>query len=89
MAAPGDEPAEGELSAAGAFAHDPSQLVLREECEFGTRPKLSASLAALPQGVFTHIWIVGEFDKALAAPAGYVAVPRAGSGLLFAAKPKS
>lgn len=77
-----------DFPAAGEFAHNPSQMVLREDCEFGTRPKLSASLAVLPRGVFTHVWIVGEFDKGLAAPEGYVAVPGAGSGLLFAAKPK-
>ncbi len=71
--------------AAGVFAHDPSQLVLREDCAEGTRPRLSQTLAQLPRGVFTHIWIVGEWPQSLTPPPGFVEVPGAGSGRLYAA----
>ncbi|MFM7376634.1 MAG: hypothetical protein ACKO1O_00645 [Erythrobacter sp.] len=73
------------LPAAGAFAHDPSQLVLREDCPVGTRPPLSQALAALPRGVFTNIWIVGEVPDRITPPPGFVEVPGAGSGRLYAA----
>ena len=49
--------------------------------------RLSRSLAQLPRGVFTNIWIVGQYPKDLAPPEGFVAVPDAGSGLLFEAVP--
>lgn len=85
---PGVNPLQVRFPAAEPFVRDPSHLVVREECaEAPSRPRLSRSLGRLPRGVFTHIWIVGEVDKAMAAPDGYVAVPEAGSGLLFAALP--
>lgn len=85
---PGVNPLKVHFPAAEPFVRDPSHLVVREECaEAPSRPRLSRSLSRLPRGVFTHIWIVGEIDRAMPAPAGYVAVPGAGSGLLFEAVP--
>ncbi len=87
---PGVNPMRVSYPAAEPFVRDPSHLVQRKDCRGSTRPKLSvalARLAAVPSGVFTHIWIVGEVDKAMPAPKGFVAVPDAGSGLLFAAEP--
>lgn len=86
--APGVNPLKVSFPAAEPFVRDPSHLVVREDCkESRNRPHLSTALRRLPRGVFTHIWIVGEIPKAMPAPEGYVAVPDAGSGLLFAAKP--
>lgn len=85
---PGVNPLKVSFPAAEPFVRDPSHLVVREECaEIPARPRLSRSLGRLPRGVFTHIWIVGEVDRAMPAPEGYVAVPDAGSGLLFEALP--
>jgi hypothetical protein len=87
----GVNPLKVKYPAAEPFVRDPSHLVQREDCIGAFRPPLSRSLAQLAelrQGVFTHIWIVGEVDRAMPAPEGFVAVPDAGSGLLFAAKPE-
>lgn len=87
--APGVNPLKVSFPAAEPFVRDPSHLVVREDCpETRSRPRLSTALSRLPRGVFTHIWIVGDYPKDLAAPEGYVAVPDAGSGLLFAATPQ-
>jgi len=84
--APGVNPLKVRYPAAEPFVRDPSHLVVREECkESRSRVRLSTALAKLPRGAFTHIWIVGEYDRKLKAPEGFVAVPDAGSGLLFAA----
>jgi hypothetical protein len=84
--APGVNPLKVRYPAAEPFVRDPSHLVVREECrETRSRLRLSTALARLPRGAFTHIWIVGEYDRKLTAPDGFVAVPNAGSGLLFAA----
>ena len=86
---PGVNPLKVQFPAAEPFVRDPSHLVVREDCrESPSRPMLSRALGRLPRGVFTHIWIVGEIPKAMPAPEGYVTVPDAGSGLLFAAKPQ-
>jgi hypothetical protein len=84
--APGVNPLKVRYPAAEPFVRDPSHLVVREQCkETRARVRLSSALAKLPRGAFTHIWIVGEYDRKLKAPEGFVAVPDAGSGLLFAA----
>jgi hypothetical protein len=71
--------------AAEPFVRDPSHLVHPDGC-FGVLPKLTSTLAKLPRDAFTHIWIVGVFPKNYPAPAGWVPVPDAGSGLLLAAQ---
>lgn len=87
---PGVNPLKVSFPAAEPFVRDPSHLVVREDCkESRNRPRLSTALRRLPRGVFTHIWIVGDYPKAMRAPEGYEAVPDAGNGLLFAAKPAS
>ncbi|WP_285711445.1 hypothetical protein [Erythrobacter oryzae] len=84
--APGVNPLKVRYPAAEPFVRDPSHLVVREECkETRTRLRLSTALARLPRGAFTHIWIVGQYDPKLKTPEGFVPVPDAGSGLLFAA----
>ncbi len=85
---PGVNPLKVRYPAAEPFVRDPSHLVQREDCQGKTRPKLSSALAKLPRGAFTHIWIVGDFPKDMAAPEGFVPVPDAGRGLLFVAKPQ-
>lgn len=85
--APGVNPLKVSFPAAEPFVRDPSHLVERDDCTGSNRPRLSGALASLPRGVFTHIWIVGQQDNIVPPPPGYVAVPDAGSGLLFAANP--
>jgi len=84
---PGVNPMRVSYPAAEPFVRDPSHLVQRDGCAQATRPKLSSALARLPRGAFTYIWIVGEIDRAMPVPDGFVEVPEAGSGLLFAAIP--
>lgn len=87
---PGVNPLKVRYPAAEPFIRDPSHLAVREDCKpGGTYPRLSKALARLPREAFTHIWIVGEYDRKLKPPEGFVVVPDAGSGLLFAAKPQS
>ncbi len=73
--------------AAGAFASDPSQLVLRDDCPSAHYPHLAARLAKLPMAAFTHVWIVGEVPPDLPVPAGLSPLAHAGSGKLFAVEP--
>lgn len=87
---PGVNPMRVSYPAAEPFVRDPSHLVVREECRPSpNRPRLSSSLARLPRGVFTHIWIVGNPARIVRPPEGFVEVPDAGSGQLFAARPES
>lgn len=87
---PGVNPLKVSYPAAEPFVRDPSHLVVRENCrESPSRPRLSRSLARLPRGAFTHIWIVGSPTRAVTPPPGFVEVPDAGSGILFAARPQS
>jgi hypothetical protein len=84
--APGVNPLKVSYPAAEPFVRDPSHLVVREDCiETRSRVRLSSALAKLPRGAFTHIWIVGADPKQVTPPPGFVAVPDAGSGLLYAA----
>lgn len=84
---PGVNPLKVSYPAAEPFVRDPSHLVVREECKPSrNRPRLSMSLAKLPRGAFTHIWIVGNPTRDVRPPEGFVEVPDAGSGILFAAK---
>lgn len=82
---PGVNPLEVHYPAAEPFVRDPSHLVQQEDCGHRVRPPLSEALAKLPRAAFTHVWIVGRFAKDTPPPEGYVAVPGAGSGLLYAA----
>ncbi len=85
---PGVNPMRVHYPAAGPFYRDPSHLVQREDCSHRIRPKLSQSLAKLPLGAFTHVWIVGEFSQPVAVPDGLVPVPYGGAGLLYAIEPQ-
>ncbi|MCL9999564.1 MAG: hypothetical protein NBV68_09290 [Erythrobacter sp.] len=83
---PGVNPLKVSYPAAEPFVRDPSHLVVREECkESRSRVRLSTALARLPREAFTHIWIVGQYDGKLTPPPGFVEVPDAGSGRLYAA----
>ena len=85
---PGVNPLKVSYPAAEPFVRDPSHLVVREEClESRSRVRLSTALARLPRGAFTHIWIVGSPTREVPVPDGFVEVPNAGSGMLFAAVP--
>lgn len=83
---PGVNPLKVRYPAAEPFVRDPSHLVVREDCmETRSRVRLSTALSRLPRGAFTHIWIVGEIPKTVTPPPGFVEVPDAGSGRLYAA----
>lgn len=69
--------------AAGAFAHDPSQVVLPEGCGHRTFPHLSEALARLPYDAFTHVWIVGAAPGGITVPQRLERVPDAGAGALY------
>ncbi|WP_017666295.1 hypothetical protein [Porphyrobacter sp. AAP82] len=82
---PGVNPLKVSYPAAEPFVRDPSHLVVREDCkETRSRQRLSSALRRLPRTAFTHIWIVGELPKKITPPPGFVEVPDAGSGRLFA-----
>lgn len=86
---PGASPLTVHYEAAGAFAHDPSQVVLPEGCGHHTFPHLSEALARMPYDAFTHVWIVGADQPALAlVPQHLERIPDAGAGALFAVKAK-
>jgi hypothetical protein len=59
---------------------DPSQMVAEPECR---EHLLGPSLAALPPGLFTHVWLINPpfYDPALAR--GWTPVWRRGSSVLF------
>lgn len=84
---PGMNPLRVHYPPAGAYARDPSQAVLPDGCPADPARTLSRTLAALPLGAFTHVWIVGELPKAMSVPAGLTPVPVAGKGRLYAVKP--
>lgn len=69
--------------AAGAFAHDPSQVVLPEGCEHRTFPHLSEALTRLPYKAFTHVWIVGAAQDTVRVPQQLERVSDAGTGALY------
>ncbi len=81
---PGVSPLKVHYPAAEPFVRDPSHLVMGGNCAMPSRPPLTTALGQLPRGAFTHIWIVGALDGPVTPPEGFVAVPDAGSGLLFA-----
>jgi len=84
--APGVNPLKVRYPAAEPFVRDPSHLVVREDCqESRSRVRLSTALSRLPRGAFTHIWILGADLAKVTPPPGFVPVPDAGSGLLYAA----
>ena len=83
---PGMNPLRVHYTAAGAYARDPSQAVLPDGCPAVPARTLSRTLAALPLGAFTHVWIVGELPNAMPVPTGLVPVPIDGAGRLYAVK---
>jgi hypothetical protein len=85
---PGVNPLIVRYPAAGRFTHDPSHLVRPDRCNNSYRPGISRVLNELPRGAFTHVWIVGEVAGAKPPPAGFVPVPNAGKGLLYAITPE-
>lgn len=84
---PGVSPLKVHYPAAEPFVRDPSHLVMGGNCPMPSRPRLATALGQLPRGAFTHVWIVGSIEEPVTPPEGFVAVPGAGSGLLFAATP--
>lgn len=86
---PGASPLTVHYEAAGAFAHDPSQVVLPEGCGHHTFPHLSEALAGIPYDAFTHVWIVGADQAALEkVPQHLERIPDAGAGALYVVKAK-
>jgi hypothetical protein len=75
--------------AAGRYAHDPSHLVWPDRCNHKYRPGIARALNDLPRGAFTHVWIVGELAGIKPPPTGFVLVPNAGKGLLYAIMPEA
>lgn len=71
------------------FVQDPSHLVRSDACGASVLPKVTPTLAKLPRGAFTHVWIVGELGGVKPPPAGFVPVPHAGKGLLYAITPEA
>lgn len=69
--------------AAEPFTRDPSHLVQGDNCGHRARPPISEVLAKLPQAAFTHVWMVGQIPEDFTPPAGFVEVPRSGSGKLY------
>ena len=86
---PGVNPLIVHYPAAGRYANDPSQLVRPDRCNREYRPSISSALNDLPRGAFTHVWIVGELSGLKSPPAGFVPVPHAGKGLLYAITPEA
>ena len=83
---PGVNPMIVHYPAAEPFVRDPSHLLQGDDCVNAQRPRLSPTLAKLPRGAFTHMWIVGEYPKDFPAPDGFVAIPFEGRGLIYAAR---
>lgn len=83
---PGVNPLIVRYPAAEPFTRDPSHLVQRDDCIAPARPTLTPTLAKLPRGAFTHLWILGEYPKDMPTPDGFVPVPFEGRGLLYAAQ---
>lgn len=83
---PGVNPLIVHYPAGEPFTRDPSHLVQRDDCVAPARPRLTPTLAKLPPGAFSHLWIVGQYPQDLAAPEGFEPVPIAGTGLLYAAR---
>jgi hypothetical protein len=86
---PGLNPLIVHFPAAGRFANDPSQHVRPDRCTEKGQTGISRALNDLPRGAFTHVWIVGELAGLKPPPAGFVPVPQAGKGLLFAITPEA
>ena len=85
---PGVNPMIVHYPAAGPFYKDPSHLVQSEACGRSILPKVSPTLARLPQAAFTHVWIVSYRPERYTVPAGFVEIPGSGSGRLFRIEPQ-
>jgi hypothetical protein len=70
-------------TAAGDFAHDSSQVVLREGCGRSFWPTINEALRRVPRDAFDYIWLVQPpaYDARLAE--GLTPVWRAGSSVLY------
>lgn len=70
------------------FLADPSHLVQSDACGRSLLPKVTPTLARLPRGAFTHVWIVGYVPERYTVPKGFVPVPGSGSGRLYRIEPE-
>lgn len=85
---PGVNPLIVHHKAAGKFAHDPSQVVLPDNCgRKSQRLRLTKALEALPRTAFTHVWIIGAIPEAQRFPAGFTPVPHRGKGRVLVVTP--
>jgi hypothetical protein len=60
--------------------NDPSQMVAEPECR---EHLLGPSLAALPPGLFTHVWLIQPPSYEAALVRGWIPIWRRGSSVLF------
>lgn len=86
---PGVNPMIVHYPAGEPFVQDPSHLVQSDACGASVLPKVTPTLARLPQQAFTHVWIVGYVPERYTVPKGFVEVPGSGSGKLYRIEPQS
>ena len=72
--------------AAGAYAHDPSQMVLPDGCARDDNPQLSQVLHHAPREAFTHVWVVGHVPSRAPGIPDLHRLPASGSGYLYAVR---
>ncbi len=84
---PGVNPLIVHYPAGEPFVKDPSHLVLSDACSTSVLPKVTPTLAKVPRGAFTHVWVVGYVPERYTVPAYFEEVPGSGSGRLFRIKP--
>lgn len=85
---PGVNPMIVHYPAGEPFVQDPSHLVQSDACGASILPKVTPTLARLPQSAFTHVWIVGYVPERYTVPKGFVEMPGSGSGKLFRIEPQ-
>ncbi|TCM21902.1 hypothetical protein EDF56_101579 [Novosphingobium sp. PhB165] len=69
--------------AAGTFATDTAEIVYPERCE-GDGPTLAKSLAHLPLGAFTHVWVIGVPLEAIPHREGLTLIWKRADAAVFA-----
>lgn len=72
------------LPGVDGFGNDPSQLVVPSICRHPAWRTLDASLAQLPRGVYSHVWLIDPPAHDRRNLAGLQPVWRSGTSLLYA-----
>lgn len=86
---PGLNPLKVHYPAGEPFTHDPSHIVQSDTCKANFLPKVSPTLARVPQAAFTHVWVVSYTPERYTVPKGFVEVPGTGSGQLYRIVPQN